>query len=475
MFEVSYPKINIDQIKYKMQNQLRSFSGKDLSNDQAQVVDKFDIPVFKQQIDYIEGFIETAESRAKVRETLPQSFNSLPLVIFKPLGLLFLKGLQFLFKDQREVNFNILEGLKNHLNFNRNFLDKIDFLQSYIVQKNKINQQKIENNDVLINHLIVKSDKLEKKSEQLQQQLNASQQNIENLTKQLNTSQQNIENLTKQLNASQQQYENYWQQTHYLRYDLNQQKRLITMFLENSRNQTLDSLEKKKKQTLVNEEFGLLDGFYLAFEDKFRGERQDIQKLQQNYFSILADAKINKENSVILDVGCGRGEWLELLKREGYTAKGIDINKLMVEQCCDRGLDVVETDVISYLQSLSDASINVITGFHIIEHLSFPILLQLFDEAVRVLQPGGCLIFETPNPANVWVGSHTFYFDPTHRNPLPSQMVKFVAEYQGLQAVKILNLNPIPDNQKLHGSDLAERFNQYFYSAQDYAIIGYKA
>jgi hypothetical protein len=96
------------------------------------------------------------------------------------------------------------------------------------------------------------------------------------------------------------------------------------------------------------------------------------------------------------------------------------------------------------------------------------------DETVRVLKPGGIAIFETPNPQNVLVGSCNFYMDPTHRNPLPSPMLRFLAEARGLCRVSVLDLHPYPEAFHLDGSELATRFNQYFYGPQDYAVIGWK-
>jgi hypothetical protein len=89
--------------------------------------------------------------------------------------------------------------------------------------------------------------------------------------------------------------------------------------------------------------------------------------------------------------------------------------------------------------------------------------------------PGGLVIFETPNPQNVLVASNTFYLDPTHRNPLPSPMIKFMAESRGLGQVRIIEMHPYPENLRLTDSDVAERFSDYFYGPQDYAVIGYKA
>jgi O-antigen chain-terminating methyltransferase len=175
----------------------------------------------------------------------------------------------------------------------------------------------------------------------------------------------------------------------------------------------------------------------------------------------------------ILDVGCGRGEWLELLSESEMVARGVDTNGLFVSMCKERGLDVVEKDALEYLTSLPDASLGVVTGFHIIEHLPLDVLVQLIDQTVRVLKPGGLVIFETPNPQNVLVGCHNFYIDPTHLNPIPCLTAQFILESRGLCEVEIVQLHPYPDSFNLMDrSEIAQRFNDYFYGPQDYAVIG---
>jgi 2-polyprenyl-3-methyl-5-hydroxy-6-metoxy-1,4-benzoquinol methylase len=117
-----------------------------------------------------------------------------------------------------------------------------------------------------------------------------------------------------------------------------------------------------------------------------------------------------------------------------------------------------------------------VTGFHIIEHLPFEVLVKLMDETVRVLKPGGVAIFETPNPENVLVGSYTFYLDPTHRNPLPSAVVKFMAEARGLCRVEVMPLHSLEAyRMEEAGLEITKRFNEYFYGPQDYAVVGWKA
>ena len=140
-------------------------------------------------------------------------------------------------------------------------------------------------------------------------------------------------------------------------------------------------------------------------------------------------------------------------------------------------MDVVEGDAIEYLHTLPDASLGAVTAFHLIEHLPFGVLIKFLDETVRVLKSGGLAIFETPNPENILVGACNFYFDPTHRNPLPPAMMKFMAESRGLCKVKIKTLHSFDEASKVQGdgSELAKRFNDCFYGPQDYAVVGYKA
>ena len=240
--------------------------------------------------------------------------------------------------------------------------------------------------------------------------------------------------------------ERYTRNDSYLKNDLAQQKRLITLFLEEARLRLPEPFSQEQVQTLVNEEQHLLDAFYVAFEDRFRGSREEIIGRLIVYLPLIQKAKVGTQSSPILDVGCGRGEWLELLRQAGYTTHGLDMNRVMIEQCRVRGLEVAEGDVISYLQSLPDASLGAVTGFHIIEHLPFPVLIKLLNETLRVLKPGGLAIFETPNPQNMLVGSNNFYMDPTHLNPLPNLLTKFLFENTGFQPVEVMNLHPYPES-----------------------------
>jgi O-antigen chain-terminating methyltransferase len=217
-----------------------------------------------------------------------------------------------------------------------------------------------------------------------------------------------------------------------------------------------------------------LDALYLAFEERFRGNRDVVKERLKVYLPLLHNSTVGRDNTPILDIGCGRGEWLELLRDEGFNSRGIDASPTMVDLSRQLGLKVDQTDAVAHLRSLPDASLGGVTGFHIIEHLPLEILIALLDETVRVLKPGGLALFETPNPENILVGSHDFYLDPTHIKPLPSLQVHFLAEQRGLSRVEIFHLNPPPAEKRLSGSEIAERFNHHFYGPRDYAVIGWR-
>lgn len=221
----------------------------------------------------------------------------------------------------------------------------------------------------------------------------------------------------------------------------------------------------------------LTDLIYVAFENLFRGDRGDIKQRFEVYIPRLKDARLGHSEMAVLDLGCGRGEWLELLRDEGLTGSGVDMNLVMIAECQSLGLSVTAGNAIQYLRSLPPASIGVVTGFHIVEHLPLDDLLALLDETNRVLRPGGMAIFETPNPSNLQVSTENFYLDPTHRNPLPKALLKFLVESRGLCDIEVLPLHPYPASHRLEddGRAATRLLNELLFSEQDYAVIGRKA
>ncbi|MDJ0633122.1 MAG: methyltransferase domain-containing protein [Xenococcaceae cyanobacterium MO_188.B29] len=440
MLQINFSEINIDKLENAIIHETGCHS--QIKHSKKASI-KVNLDHLKQQVKYIEGFINTAKSRTEIRTQWPQSLNRFPLILLRPLSFILLVCLKLLFKDQREVNFNILATLQQFLRLAENLLQQVSLINTKIDQ----NFQTLESSVT-----------------DLKQKYKQNFQILESYV--INLEQKSVTNVKK--------VEYLEQQISYLKSELNQQKRLVANFLEEAKKRLSEPSEQKQLETVIEEESHLLDAFYVAFEDRFRGSREEIIDRQKLYLPYLAESKLDQKNSLILDIGCGRGEWLELLQDRGYKAKGIDLNRVMVEQCRARNLDAIEGNAVAYIKSLPDASLGAITGFHIIEHIPFEALIQLFDEALRVLHSGGLVIFETPNPNNILVGSCNFYFDPTHRNPLPSEMIGFVAESRGLHSVNIINLNPVLDEEQLQKSDLPKPLDRYFYGAQDYAIIGYK-
>ena len=218
------------------------------------------------------------------------------------------------------------------------------------------------------------------------------------------------------------------------------------------------------------------NAFYLAFENRFRGSRDDVKSRCEVYLPYLASVTVPKPDCHILDVGCGRGEWLELLRQNDFVnLSGVDTNVVMAAQCRDQGFSVEIQDCVDHLASLQTGSLTVITAFHVIEHLPFERQMSFLSEAYRVLARGGMLIFETPNPDNLIVAAKNFYIDPTHRRPLPSPLAAFLVEYTGFSNVEVVNQHPFGADVILREeNELAVRFNQLFYSDQDYGVIARK-
>jgi ubiquinone/menaquinone biosynthesis C-methylase UbiE len=214
-----------------------------------------------------------------------------------------------------------------------------------------------------------------------------------------------------------------------------------------------------------------IDSLYVAFEDVFRGSRDEIKSRLTPYLEQIGIAGAGSPGKPILDIGCGRGEWLELLREHHLEAYGADLNSMMVERCNSAGLKALKADAVGHLRELPDKSLSAITAFHFIEHIPFDIFVNFLDEALRVLVPGGVLILETPNPETIRVGATTFYYDPTHRNPLPPIPTRFIVEHRGFVDVEILRLHPVTEERLQALDENSELLNRVLFGPQDYAII----
>jgi O-antigen chain-terminating methyltransferase len=254
------------------------------------------------------------------------------------------------------------------------------------------------------------------------------------------------------------------------------QERRLGLLLEEARKRFPDPISPAQLDAMLAEEEHQLDAMYASFEDKFRGTRSDIRQRQAIYLPYIREAKAGTVEAPVVDLGCGRGEWLELLNSEGLSAQGVDRNRIFLAGCRELDLDVTEQDAISFLQQRKPNSVGVVTSFHLIEHLPHKKLISLIDETLRVLRPGGVVIFETPNPKNLIVAGCNFYLDPTHRHPLPPDLSRYLLEARGFCDVEILEIHPFgSDFQITEGATkVKDALNQYLFSAQDYAVIARK-
>lgn len=182
--------------------------------------------------------------------------------------------------------------------------------------------------------------------------------------------------------------------------------------------------------------------FYRAFEDRYRGSRELIKQRLGAYRPFLLP--LATLAAPALDLGCGRGEWLELLAECGLEGLGVDLDAGMLAACRERGLRVEQGDALAALRAQPDASLALVSAFHLVEHLPFALVQELIAEAHRALLPGGLLILETPNPENLSVGAASFYLDPTHERPLPPALLEFAVEFGGFARHRVVRLQEDP-------------------------------
>ena len=230
-----------------------------------------------------------------------------------------------------------------------------------------------------------------------------------------------------------------------------------------------------------------LDAYkYLGFEDRFRGSRDAIRERLESYVPLF------EGKGPVLDVGCGRGEFLDLLTSQHITTRGIDLNHEMAETCRARGLDVTEADAVGYLSTLEDSSLGAIFSAQVVEHLEPAYLLRFLELAFHRLRPGGRLVLETLNPA-CWVAFFDSYIrDITHVWPLHPDTLKYLVVASGFTGARVEFRSPVPPEDKLQAfaaptdaaalADLAEAFNANveklnarMFTYLDYAVIGDKA
>jgi O-antigen chain-terminating methyltransferase len=238
--------------------------------------------------------------------------------------------------------------------------------------------------------------------------------------------------------------------------------------------QTLDAgapPDSKPRETSLQ---SLLETFYFLLEERYRGTREEIK---QRLLVYRADFRAARDRTgvtgPIVDIGCGRGELLDMLREEGFQAIGVDSNDTQLDAARRHGAAVVNADALSYLRGLEDDSVLAVAGIHVAEHIPFPDLVLVMQEVARVLRKGGVAIFETPNPRNLIVGATTFHLDPTHIRPLPAEVLQILLETVGFDEIEQRPLHPSDTLEymvKHHNLD--RHVATLLFGPQDYAVIG---
>ena len=218
---------------------------------------------------------------------------------------------------------------------------------------------------------------------------------------------------------------------------------------------------------------------YAGFEERFRGHEEDIKARQRLYLPYF------EGRAPVLDIGCGRGEFLELLRERHIDGRGVDADLDMVLLGRDKGLDVVMQDGLTCLAALPDDSLGGVFGGQLVEHLPSRQIIELVKLCHRKLAPGGVLILETPNPQCLMVFADSFYRDLTHLQPIHPDTMQFLLEATGFRDVEVKFSGPVDPAMRLpslRGAEAElegfnrgiERLNALLFGFQDYAVIGRK-
>jgi SAM-dependent methyltransferase len=207
---------------------------------------------------------------------------------------------------------------------------------------------------------------------------------------------------------------------------------------------------------------------YFAFESRMRGSTESIRERQGPYVEDFREA------APVLDVGCGRGEFLALLREASVQARGVDVDHDMVAYARGEGLDVEQADAVEHLQGLEDGSLGGVFAAQLVEHLPAPTLVRLLDLAAAKLRPGGVLVAETINPLSP-LALRNYYADLTHAQPLVPETLELLARQAGFDNVELRYLNA-PEERLVEPDDPViaanvSRLNELLFGPLDYAIV----
>ena len=480
MLDVQNPEINVEDIMRRIQDKVRQRQEAAAAQPILQAVRPAESSLPAQSVETIDLHLAQAREFSQVGATLPSmsETHGLKRALAGPIAKVFLRVAQLITRDQRQFNQSILGALQA---LRQAFADGLGQQAAETAQLGARLNLEVR----ATQELSGQTDALGRNLSAVAREVSAAAQDLGALTQRVATEQaRRIDELELRMATwdsrvlqSEHQLANerhaHSVQLGQVRTAVTLQERRLTLLLEETKKRLPQALDEKQLKAFADELPHVPDASYLHFEDEFRGSREDIKSRVAIYIPKLRAAQAGSDRAPILDLGCGRGELLEVLRAEGLKASGVDSNSAAVDQCRELKLEVVIGDLFEVLAKAPDGSLGAVTAMHVVEHLPFPLLLKLLDETLRVLRPGGIAIFETPNPQNILVGASNFYLDPTHRNPVHPQTLRYLVEARGMIQVESLMLHPYPKEMHLpEDTPVARIFNEYFYGPQDYAVLG---
>jgi len=219
---------------------------------------------------------------------------------------------------------------------------------------------------------------------------------------------------------------------------------------------------------------------YLEFNRRYGGE---VGLLRRRYERFLVYFEGCRD---VVDLGCGQGAFLELLRTHGIPALGVDRVEKMVRQCRDQNLNVVQAEILSYLRVQRTGSLGGIFAAHLVEHLTPSELVTFIKLCHHTLRPGAPLVLISPNGCSVFVLTQAFYRDPTHVKPVHPETLAFLVESQGFNGVTIEYYEEVPRDLRLTETNEGEEslrsalnhhigeLNRFLFGFQDYAVVAKK-
>ncbi len=468
MFEANNPEINVDVLMQKIRQEVSQ-----RQNDYQPVVlnsTNFKSSAVKFDVSHIETLLGDAESRANVRTKWPDKWNRFPFNFSSVIQKLALKILSFIFKDQREVNFNLIQSLKESLLLNQQLISEIANLRSQVEQSTTL----IENSVPAINKRLDTVDGSLQAFKECLTKADDRQQTFEECLTKADDRQQTFEECLTKADDRQQTFEECLTKAEDRQQTFEERLHIVEELLGTKVTQNLPACLEVTEESYINTAIALSkipieehyqhekkDLFYYLFENVFYNS--EVVKEKQKIYLKFINPHISQSYR-FFDAGCGRGEFIQTLTENNIKCIGVDLNKLEASNLIKGGFDVYEADILDYLESHNE-QYSGISAFQVVEHLNFEYIHKFLSVSFERLVNDGVIIIETVNPHSLYALSN-FYQDPTHIKPIPPEMLKFILEWHGFKSIKIIYSSLIPESARI--------FKIPKVNYQDYAVLGYK-